>query len=383
MVKEAFRNWQPNDDTRLLLDGIVGIVEEYWSQGIAMTVRQVHYQCVSRHVKMVYVPPKNRRHKQVIVFENTPQNYAMVSRLLSLAREAGMVDWRAIVDRVRSQSMNAEFEDLGGLVQSAEKAYRLPRWKDQKVYIEVVSEKDALSSSFKPTCEKLHVRLVIDRGFGSTTAVHDMAMRFRQKSKEGYKCVLIYFGDHDPSGLNMPKDIKLRFIRYGLNAVGLEDEEDISDEAKLYKEKDKRLEFLVGQRLRRMMELQGVDSVEKLKPEMRMAAEAHAQVTLDEDPEVQLVRIGLTKRQVDQYNPPPNKLNPDDSREPKYNERYGSESWELDALPPEVLSDLLENAIKQHLDEDKYRKWLKKEEQDKKKLRKIARKGGLVLKDAD
>jgi hypothetical protein len=269
MVKEAFRDWKPNDDTRLLLDGIIGIVEEYWSQGIAMTVRQVHYQCVSRHVKMVYVPPRNRRNKKVIVFENTPQNYATVSRLLSLAREAGMVDWGAIVDRVRSHSMPPEFEDLGGLVQSAEKAYRLPRWKDQKVYIEVVSEKDALSSSFKPTCEKLHVRLVIDRGFGSTTAVHDMAMRFRQKAKEGYRCILIYFGDHDPSGLNMPKDIKLRFIRYGLNAVGLEDEEDFSDLAKIDKEREKRLEFLEGKILRRMMEYEGVDSVKKLKPAIK------------------------------------------------------------------------------------------------------------------
>jgi hypothetical protein len=383
MVKEAFRDWKPNDDTRLLLDGIIRIVEEYWSQGMAMIVRQVHYQCVSRHIKMVYVPPKNRRQKKIVVFENTPQNYAMVPRLLSLAREAGMVDWDAIVDRVRPNSMPSEFDGLDDLVKVAENSYRLPRWQDQKVYIEVASEKDALRSAFEPICRKLHVRLLIDRGFGSTTGVHDMAMRFRRKAKEGYRCILIYFGDHDPSGLNMPKDIKLRFIRYGLNAVGLEDEEDISDLAKIDKERQKRLEFLEGKILRRMMEYEGVDSVKKLKPAIKSAAEDYARETLDKDPEVQLVRIGLTMDQVNHHKPPPNKLNPDDSREPKYNRRYGDESWELDALPPEVLSDLLENAVKEHLDEDKYKEWLKKEEQDKAKLRKIAKKGGLVLEDAD
>jgi hypothetical protein len=67
----------------------------------------------------------------------------------------------------------------------------------------------------------------------------------------------------------MPKDIKCRFIRYGLNAVGLEDEEDFSDLAKIDKEREKRLEFLEGKILRRMMEYEGVDSVKKLKPAIK------------------------------------------------------------------------------------------------------------------
>jgi hypothetical protein len=386
MVKEAFRDWRPTNDTKLLLDGIIGIVEEYWKDdtGVAMTVRQVHYQCVSRHLMMMRASSiHNKKDRKQVVFENMRQNYQIVSRLLSLAREAGMVDWDAIVDRVRPSSMPSEFDGLDDLVKAAIYSYRRPRWQDQKVYVEVASEKDALTNVFAPICDKWHVRLTIDRGYGSTTAVHDMAMRFKEKGQDGYKCILIYLGDHDPSGLNMPKDIQLRFIRYGLDPTGLDDELDADDWNDINEEIDKRTEFLTGKQLKWLMKFEGIDNIKKITPGQKKAVEISAKDELDESPTVRLVRIGLTMDQVRQYNPPPNKLNPDDSREDKYNERYGPESWELDALAPDVLSNLLESAITEHLDVAKYNEWIKQENQDKAKLQRIAKKGGLLKKDVD
>lgn len=65
---------------------------------------------------------------------------------------------------------------------------------------------------------------------------------------------------------------------------------------------------------------------------------------------VKVIRLALNFDQVQQYNPPPNMAKLTDSRAAGYVERYGNESWELDALDPEVLSDLVRNAIEPLID---------------------------------
>jgi hypothetical protein len=37
----------------------------------------------------------------------------------------------------------------------------------------------------------------------------------RFNEKEGRKCIIIYLGDHDPSGLNMPNDIQKKMSLFG------------------------------------------------------------------------------------------------------------------------------------------------------------------------
>jgi hypothetical protein len=63
-------------------------------------------------------------------------------------------------------------------------------------------------------------------------------------------------------------------------------------------------------------------------------------------------RIALNMDQVREYNPPPNPAKLTDSRVAGYMERYGSESWELDALDPETLSDLILDTIDGYIDRD-------------------------------
>lgn len=80
-------------------------------------------------------------------------------------------------------------------------------------------------------------------------------------------------------------------------------------------------------------------------------------------------RLALNMDQVRQYKPPPNPAKSTDSRYEDYLENFGEESWELDALEPSIIEDLIESAITGFLDEDLWREAGVKEESDRGKLK--------------
>jgi hypothetical protein len=63
-------------------------------------------------------------------------------------------------------------------------------------------------------------------------------------------------------------------------------------------------------------------------------------------------RIALNMNQVELYNPPPNPAKVSDSRATAYIEEFGNQSWELDALDPDVLTALIRVHIEERLDRD-------------------------------
>lgn len=67
---------------------------------------------------------------------------------------------------------------------------------------------------------------------------------------------------------------------------------------------------------------------------------------------VSVDRLALNWEQVLRYNPPPNPAKLSDSRAESYIEKFGDESWELDALNPTILSDLIETAVLKLRDND-------------------------------
>jgi hypothetical protein len=73
--------------------------------------------------------------------------------------------------------------------------------------------------------------------------------------------------------------------------------------------------------------------------------------------------------QVEEYNPPPNPAKMTDSRAAKYVEQHGASSWEVDALPPEVLSQLITEAFEGLVDVPMMDTIKEREEEDKEKLR--------------
>ena len=288
MAKIKYKEHRFNRQTAKLLASLVSVVGEYENQGYRMTLRQLYYQLVSRNI----IP-------------NQKNAYARLGRILKEARLAGIVDWNFIEDRIRISEMPREYNDLAALVNAAVESYRLPRWSDQPNYVEVWVEKDALSGVLYDVTEPYHVRLMVDRGFSSATAMHDAAKRFRRAMVNGKTCHLLYFGDHDPSGENMAADVKNRLELFGCPVC--------------------------------------------------------------------VSWLAITKEQVERHQLPSNTIKRSDSRSKKYELAHGSQSWELDALPPNVLVDLLKARLDQLLDRGKYEAVMEQEESDKKRLLEIAR----------
>lgn len=81
--------------------------------------------------------------------------------------------------------------------------------------------------------------------------------------------------------------------------------------------------------------------------------------------EVEVRRIALNMDQVHAYSPPPNPAKLTDSRAGGYIDQFGRESWELDALEPAVLRDLIQDTIREYMDEAKYEAMRLKQEQER------------------
>lgn len=60
---------------------------------------------------------------------------------------------------------------------------------------------------------------------------------------------------------------------------------------------------------------------------------------------IQVVRLALNRDQIEQYQPPPNPAKVKDVRFAAYQALHGDQSWELDALPPQVIHDLIKTAV--------------------------------------
>lgn len=62
-------------------------------------------------------------------------------------------------------------------------------------------------------------------------------------------------------------------------------------------------------------------------------------------------RLALNMDQIEHYGPPPNPAKLTDARADAYIAEFGLSSWELDALEPRVIADLIERAILRVRDE--------------------------------
>jgi len=76
---------------------------------------------------------------------------------------------------------------------------------------------------------------------------------------------------------------------------------------------------------------------------------------------VTVERIALTMAQVKERRPPPNPAKLTDSRVKEYIKKYGSKSWELDALDPKYLINLIETHTEAHLDKKAWKRAVEKE----------------------
>ncbi len=179
---------------KVMLDTINTILEEFQRDGYTLTLRQLYYQLVSKDI----IP-------------NNDKEYAKLSNILKKGRMAGIVDWAAIEDRVRVPKLPYWVTDVDDAIRDTIKQYRLDRMQHQENMVEIWVEKDALSSVLYRVSSKYHIRLMVNRGYSSVSAMYDAYNRLNSGD------TILYFGDHDPSGMDMIRDVRERMQEFGLD----------------------------------------------------------------------------------------------------------------------------------------------------------------------
>lgn len=83
-------------------------------------------------------------------------------------------------------------------------------------------------------------------------------------------------------------------------------------------------------------------------------------------------RLALNMKQIEFYGPPPNPTKVSDSRAAKYIQEFGHECWELDALEPKVISDLISSNVQKYRDGEVYQSVLDREREEKGMLQEVS-----------
>ena len=307
MARERYTQWNPNAGSLRVIEQAEAICREYALQGYDLTLRQLYYQFVARGL----VP-------------NTQQSYKRIGSIVNDGRLAGLLDWDYIVDRTRNLASPNHWSSPTEIIAAVADQYRIDKRADQEVRVEVWVEKEALAGVVSRAARGADVSHFSCRGYVSQSELYNAAQRFQAYIDSGQKVVVIHLGDHDPSGLDMTRDITTRvgrFLAVGLGLVHPREDPDPEYEAAL------------------------------LGPGAFSAA---AFGLFESEPWFQVRRIALNWDQIQTYNPPPNPTKMADSRAADYVTRYGHESWELDALDPAVLNTLIADEVDRWTDPGKF-----------------------------
>jgi len=154
---------------------------------------------------------------------NTRRHYNELSQRLVAARMIGLMDWDALSDKVRKVELgDYEFIDPKHYVESeisslenAWKYYHLPKWYGQKNAVEVWIEKEAMLPFFRKILRDWNVKIRVCKGYPSWTFIYQAVSEL--KEYKGRKVIILYFGDFDPSGVDIS-----RFITHALKYFGIE-----------------------------------------------------------------------------------------------------------------------------------------------------------------
>ena len=84
-------------------------------------------------------------------------------------------------------------------------------------------------------------------------------------------------------------------------------------------------------------------------------------------------RIALNMDQIEAFNPPPNPTKVTDTRASAYISEFGHDCWELDALPPPVINDILRDHILDYRDPALYGEIIEKEKNEIALLKEFAK----------
>jgi hypothetical protein len=291
MAKEAFINWNPRGQALEQVRQAIDIATTYAAQGYTLTLRQLYYQFVARDL-----------------IANNQRSYKNLGGVIDKARLSGLMDWNYLVDRTRSAyRTDGNDESVEEAIQATADSYSRRLWEHQPWHVEVWVEKEALVDVVQQAASEVGVIYFACRGYVSQSEMYAAGKRFAAMNRSGKQTLLLHLGDHDPSGIDMTRDIQDRLHMFS----------------------------------RRW-----------------------------DTPEVK--RIALNMDQIEEHQPPPNFAKVTDSRFEDYQAQYGDDSWELDALEPQLLRDLIVSEVRAVRDEDLWQEAEEQQEAERESLRNIS-----------
>lgn len=141
--------------------------------------------------------------------------YDLVQRETLKLRRAGMMPWGWVSDNTRWMFKSPSHSSIEAALLDTVKSYRRKIWNSIPVHVELWVEKDALAGVLGGVTDPYDVPLYPARGFSSDTFLVNTA---GQLSRYGKPCFVYYFGDHDPSGVAISRQIEEGLRRYAPDA---------------------------------------------------------------------------------------------------------------------------------------------------------------------
>lgn len=304
MPRIQYRNINFSAEKLVVIKQAIKIINSRKAQGYDLTLRQVYYRFIALDLF-----PEDRKYRLVegkwvrdaSGSKNADPNYNWLGCILADARVAGVLDWDSMVDRTREVDGNTHWENPQNAIDAMAKWYLIDTWEGQKYRPEVWVEKDAMEGIVGTICKKLDVQFFSCRGYSSITSLHENAQELKKKVQKGIIPVVFHVGDHDPSGMDMTRNIEEQ-LRLFMKPFG------------------KHLKFK---------------------------------------------RLALNMDQVEEFNPPPNPVKLTDKRSKGYSEIYGDSCWELDALDPPELDAIITKAVLKYADAGVLKKMQDRQDKEK------------------
>src|SRR5262249_8241025 len=145
------------------------------------------------------------------IIEKTENEYQItVIRLLTEMRMAGTVRFNWIVDESRPRIVNRTYNSIADAARDTARFYRRSALRECADYIEIWSEKQALAGVIDNAAGEYDVPVLVSKGMPSLTQLYGTACEIARAAHTGKPSYIYQFGDHDPSGVLIPKTIESR-----------------------------------------------------------------------------------------------------------------------------------------------------------------------------
>jgi hypothetical protein len=284
-----------------------------------MTVRQLFYRLVSAGI-----------------IENTKRDYQYTSRMMTKAREDDRCPFEWIVDRSRPTYTPNVFTDAAAYAETVKVSYRKDYWTGQPNHVELWCEKDSITGSIQDVTDELGITLRVGRGFQSTTRVNEIAQHFARITKP---IKVFFLGDHDPSGVDIERDVAARVNRRIPRRV---------TPVTFLNHHHATMQDLLNATLRSL--------ADNIIPQ----------------------RLAIFKEDIKLFNLPPLRIKASDTRSTRFAKTHGQDCVELDALPPSELRQRIRTAVESVMDKQA---WLRAVAVEQVELANIAETAGRWFKE--